>query len=164
MNRLSARFEDLFHRQSELISELRELSHSDLVTGLSNRTDFDARLDSFASDESGSRCGVLMIFALNQLGRINDLSGRRVGNEVLQALANILKQGVEQFEQVILARRQGQEFALFVPDVDEDVARDLADSLMQAVAGLTWQHQDEFPLRVTMGFTYGEKSTMGQSF
>ena len=118
MNRLSARFEDLFQSQSELISELRELSHSDLVTGLSNRTDFDARLNAFASDESGSRCGVLMIFALNQLGRINDLGGRRAGNEVLQALANILKQGVEQFEQVILARRQGQEFALFVPDAE----------------------------------------------
>lgn len=161
MNRLSARLEDLFHSQSGLIAELRELSHSDLVTGLSNRVDFDARLNSFASDDSSSRCGALMIFALNHLSRINELGGRRAGNEMLQSLANTLKQGVEQVEPVILARRQGQEFALFVPDLDEDTAVALADSLVQAVSGLTWRHQDELPLNITMGFTYSDKILNG---
>ncbi len=161
MNRLSARLENLFQSQSGLIAELRELSHQDLITGLSNRVDFDARLNSFAGDDSASRCGVLMIFALNDLGGINHLGGRRSGNEVLKSVADTLKRGVEQFEPVILARRQGQEFALFVPDLGEDEADGLAESLMQAVSGLTWQHQEELPLSITMGFTYSDNIRNG---
>ena len=161
MNRLSTRLEDLFHSQSGLIAELRELSHKDMVTGLSNRVDFDARLNSFARDDSGSRCGTLMIFALNELGRINHLGGRLSGNEVLKSVGNALKGGVEQFEPVILARRQGREFALFVPDISEDEANELAESLMRAVSNLTWQHQEELPLTVTMGFTYSDSVRNG---
>ena len=54
MNRLSSRLEGLFHSQSDLISDLRNQSHTDIVTGLSNRTDFDARLNAFTSAETGT--------------------------------------------------------------------------------------------------------------
>lgn len=154
MNRLSARLEGLFHSQSELISDLRYQSHTDIVTGLSNRTDFDARLNAFTSDETGSHCGALMIFALHDLSRINDIAGRRGGNDVLQALGQKLNQGIQNYDRALLARRQGQEFAVFLPDIEQEEAESLAASIMLNVAGVSWQHQEQLPLAVTMGFTY----------
>lgn len=154
MNRLSARLEGLFLSQSELISDLRYQSRTDIVTGLSNRTDFDARLNAFTRDEAGSHCGVLMIFALHDLSRINEISGRRGGNDVLQDLGQKLKEGIENYDKALLARRQGQEFSIFLPDIEEQEAESVAASLMLNIAGISWQHQGQLPLVVTMGFTY----------
>lgn len=154
MNRLSARLEGLFHSQSDIINDLRYQSHTDTVTGLSNRVDFDARLNTFASDETGGHCGALMIFALHELGRINDIAGRRGGNDVLQTLAQKLKQAILGHDQALLARRQGQEFAVFLPDIEEQEAESIAASLMLEVSRITWQHQEQLPITVTMGFSY----------
>ena len=122
MNRLSSRLEGLLHGQSELIRDLRDKSHVDTVTGISNRADFDARLNAFANDETGVHCGALMIFALNNLSRINELAGRVAGNEVLKSFGQSLERGVEVHQLALVARRQGKEFAVFVPDIAEDVA------------------------------------------
>lgn len=157
MNRLSARLEGLFNTQSELIRDLRHESHTDAVTGLSNRTDFDARLRTIVDDEKGTHCGTLMIFALHDIDRINDLAGRAEGNEVLKSLGQNLKSGIEGHPLALVARRQGLEFTVFVPDVDQDEADALAESLIAEAYRISWEHHERLPLTITMGYTYSEE-------
>ena len=161
LNRLSSKLKALFDSQADLIGDLRQRSHIDVVTGLSNRTDFDARLNTFVSDEAETHCGALMIIALNNLGSINELAGRLEGNEVLRLLGLSLQRGLEDHEEALVARRQGAEFGLFVPDITEQEADALAASLILEASRISWQHQEQLPLSITMGFTYSNKVTNG---
>ncbi len=161
MNRLSEKLEGVFTSQSQLIRELRHQAQTDDLTGLSNRTDFDARLNTYANDDSGTHSGLLMIVALNNLSLVNEMAGRAEGNGVLKNLGEILVRGVEAYEEALVARRQGQEFAVFVPDLAEDDAKALAASLEADTAQISWQQQDSNPLSVTAGFTYASEIENG---
>tara|TARA_R110000787_G_scaffold4711_4_gene17785 strand:+ start:4751 stop:6712 length:1962 start_codon:yes stop_codon:yes gene_type:complete len=161
MNRLSARLQGLFLNQSDMIRNLRYQSHTDVVTGLSNRTDFDARLNTYARDETGAHTGLLMIFALRNLGRINELAGRSEGNDVLRFFAQTLVDGVAGYAHALIARRQGQEFAVFIPDITEDVADALAASLIVDASRVTWQQQEQEALSIVMGYSYSNEITNG---
>ena len=156
MNRMSAQLKKLFNSQLDLIGNLRVQTHTDQLTGLSNRADFDARLNSCAGDDSGQHSGVLMIFAIQQLERINQLAGRVEGNNVLVALADCLKASLGDYDQAVIARRQGREFAVFISDIPTEEADRLGEGLYDAVTQLSWLGQHDWPLAIQMGFTYSE--------
>lgn len=156
MNRMSCQLKELFSSQLDLIGNLRVQTHTDQLTGLSNRADFDARLNSCAGDDSGRHSGVLMIFAVQQLERINQLAGRIEGNSVLIAVANCLKASLGDYDQAVIARRQGREFAVFISDIPLEEAGRLGEGLFDAVSQLGWVGQHDWPLAIHMGFTFSE--------
>lgn len=154
MNRMALKLHRLFDSQLDLIQRLQSQAYRDAVTGLSNRADFDARLDSLVSDPRGRHSGVLMIFAVGDLARVNELAGRHEGNRLLKAYGQVLSEATEAFTAVVVARRQGPEFSVLVPDISADEADSLAASLFDAIESVAWAQQDKVPLQVTMGFTY----------
>ncbi len=161
MNKMSNKLHAVFDEQIDLISHLRVQSYRDEVTGLSNRADFDARLNSFVGAESGDHSGVLMIFAIAEFARVNELAGRREGNEILKSFGDKLKQGLVPFPRAVVARRQGPEFCLFVPDVTEEESIALAEDIFQDVQILDWSLKEQEPLTVNMGFTYTQHVVNG---
>lgn len=161
MNRMSSRLKQLFMNQSELIADLRVASAQDTVTGLSNRADFDARLNSFVSSELGSLSGLLAIISLDNLVEINTLSGRVEGNSILGAIGRVMQRVGEKYPKAILARRQGSEFSLFVPDLEIDEAEELAVSVLRQIEGVPWVHKDRQSLKFRLGFTHNEEVTNG---
>ncbi len=161
MNRMSNKLHTVFDEQMDLISHLRVQSYRDAVTGLSNRADFDAQLNSFVGAESGDHSGALMIFSIAEFARVNELAGRREGNEILKSFGAKLKQGLGQFPRAVVARRQGPEFCLFVPDVTQEEGIALAEDVFQNVQILEWSLKDQEPLTVNMGFTYTQHVVNG---
>jgi len=154
MNRMSSKLKKVFENQLDIISRLQMQSFRDPVTGISNRTDFDNRLNSFVKDEKGQHCGALMIFAIADFGGINEVAGREEGNNLLKAFAAKLSEDMKQLDGSIIARRQGPEFSVFVPDITEDEADSLAANLFQHLLGIEWVHKNQHPLNLGMGFTY----------
>ena len=161
MNNMSSQLQQLFHSQLDLIANLRVQTHTDPLTGLSNRADFDARLNSIAGDDSGRHTAVLMIFAVQQLEQINQLAGRVEGNNILIALGHCLMASLKQYDQAVIARRQGCEFAVFISDIAPDEANQLAQDIFDAVTQLSWFGQEEQPLAIHMGCTYCESVSNG---
>jgi len=161
MNRMSTQLQRLFGSQLDLISNLRLQTHTDSLTGLSNRADFDARLNSIANDDSGKHSAVLMIFAIQQLEQINQLGGRVEGNNILIALGNCLQESLVDYTQAVIARRQGCEFSVLISDIPSIEAERLALGLYDAVTQLSWLGQHDHPLAIHMGFTYSERITNG---
>lgn len=161
MNRMSSRLKQLFTNQSELIADLRVASAHDAVTGLSNRADFDARLNSFVSSEMGSHRGLLAIISLDNLEAVNTLGGRIEGNNVLGAVGGVMQRIREKHLKAIVARRQGAEFSVFVPDLEIDEAEELAVSLLREIEGVPWIHRDRQPLKFRLGFTHSEEVLNG---
>ena len=166
MNHMSAQLSQLFERQLSLISELRQKTRRDELTGLANRSDFDAQLNSCVQDESGEHCGVLMIFAVRQLAQLNQLAGRVEGNKLLQSIASHLSASLQGHEQALIARRQGAEFTVFISDIERADALTLADHLFSNVQQLSWFQTSEQNLSsknpiVQMGYTYSASISNG---
>lgn len=156
MNRMSRRLKELFDGQVAQIQRLQETSFRDPVTGLSNRADFDAGLQALIEEDERAS-GALMILSIADFARVNARAGRLEGNAVLHALATRLKPLGDRYPGLLLARRQGADFTLFVPGISEEGARDLAAELLALTAALSWTHQATDPLQVHIGYTHQEQ-------
>ena len=120
------------HREENL--RLTLLSERDPLTGLMNRTGFEAYLQKKMSDGDGASLGVLYI-DLDRFKPVNDRYGHATGDEVLRQLGGRLQSVVRPTDAV--ARLGGDEFAIGLaglrgPEDAESVARQVVTLAQQA--------------------------------
>ncbi|MBT9487331.1 MAG: diguanylate cyclase [Rubrivivax sp.] len=110
------------------VTELRELSLRDPLTGLWNRRALDQRFEAEAlhSARTGQPLA-LALLDLDHFKRINDSDGHAAGDAVLAAVAAHLRGGVRGSDAVF--RIGGEEFALLLPGSDLAGARQRVDVL-----------------------------------
>jgi len=161
MNRMSEKLKQVFDNQLDMIGRLQLQSYRDAVTGISNRNDFDNRINSYVKDEKGPHSGALMIFAIADFAQINEVAGRAEGNNLLKAFANRCLDQIKHLEGAIAARRQGPEFSVFLPDITAEDAESIASGLFQHLLAIDWAHRDQYPLNLSMGFTFCEEIING---
>lgn len=162
MNRMALQLKQIFEEQLELIGHLQKQSFQDEVTGLSNRSDFDNRLNSFVDDqEGGMHTGALAILALHDIACVNEYAGRGEGNAILKSVGEQLKQVLGGHSRAVIARRQGPEFSVFIPDVTPEEGEALAVDIFNSMQGISWLHNQKCPLRFYMGYTYRSSVTSG---
>lgn len=135
INRMSRKLKDIFQEQLALTESLRAQSHLDPVTGLSNRREFNARLQAVADSETGNG-GCLMIMQVSHFGRYNLQHGHEAGDECLRAIAAQLLGVTTGSPDAIISRRAGADFAIYLPRIDVDRARAIADQLITQLAKL----------------------------
>ena len=104
----------------------------DHLTGVISRAGFTALLgEVLATRETGRRPAVFL-FNVGRFRTVNDLLGYQAGDELLVLLADRLKKAVPQG--ALVARAGGDEFAVLVPEADDDpevLAAALVDELRQ---------------------------------
>ena len=100
----------------------------DQLTGLATRFVFHEELRA-----ARTRCvsGTVVLFDLDHFKLINDRLGHSVGDEVLIAVANRFRQALPRG--AVLARNGGDEFAMFLPDMRNEEAVPLTESLLSAM-------------------------------
>jgi diguanylate cyclase (GGDEF)-like protein len=135
MNRMSRKLKLIFHEQLALTESLRAQSFLDHVTGLSNRRDFNARMQAIAESES-EHCGCLMILQINDFGQYNLQHGHESGDECLRSVSAQLQGLAKDYPDAIISRRSGADFAVYLPRVDQERAKTLASSLIAKIADL----------------------------
>jgi diguanylate cyclase (GGDEF)-like protein len=129
--------------------ELHSLARTDVLTGLSNRREFMARLGEEAHRHmrGGQPLSIVMI-DIDHFKQINDTHGHPAGDQVLAQLGHLLRTAVRR-DIDVAARLGGEEFALLLPDTDLSGARRVADKVAERLAALdiVWEGQC---LRVTL--------------
>jgi diguanylate cyclase (GGDEF)-like protein len=106
-----------------------------MLTGLANRRAFNAELGRQLARERryGGECSLLLI-DLDGFKEVNDTLGHAVGDLVLEAVANVLRERTRDPD--LAARLGGDEFAVLLPSTDRRGAEVLALDLVQAIREL----------------------------
>lgn len=121
---LSARSETLEHA-----------ALTDGLTGMQNRRFFDDALREYLEEFGKIDKPVgLIVLDLDHFKAVNDTHGHDVGDEVLRAVSNCLKDMTRYHD--VVARLGGEEFAIVAPNMDENLLSKLAERTRKAIAGL----------------------------
>ncbi len=126
----------------------RRQANRDALTGLSNRARFDAALLQAhdAARRSGRPLAVVML-DVDHFKQHNDVHGHPVGDQVLAAVARLLRAHVRR-PRDLAARFGGDEFALLLPDTPAEGAERVAQALLEDVRGLQMQGPHGTVLRI----------------
>jgi diguanylate cyclase (GGDEF)-like protein len=125
--------------QETLQAELAYRALHDPLTGLANRAMFQERLD-YAFRISQRGVAVLWI-DLDRFKEVNDIFGHEVGDEMLLAVADRLRDILRETDDI--ARLGGDEFAVVLPNVVESEAQIVGERVLQALT-----NRDAFRLQV----------------
>lgn len=124
----------------EAEQRLEYISTHDALTGLYNRTFFEAALARLQRSAESFPLSVVMM-DLDELKRVNDQHGHSAGDELLQRTARLLVRLFRQ--QDVLARIGGDEFAVLLPCTNRQMADELNNRLHRAIE----MHNQQYPER-----------------
>lgn len=124
--------------RAERTRTLRSLMMQDSLTGLLNHTTLAQFLEATlaASRRQGGKLCFVML-DLDHFKHVNDNFGHPAGDQVLVALARLLKQRLRNSD--MIGRYGGEEFAIIMQDVSEDEAADIMRQILQDFAALSFQ-------------------------
>jgi diguanylate cyclase (GGDEF)-like protein len=125
-------------RDSQLASTVlaRNEARIDPLTGLANRRAWYESFDDMRSAADGSQVITVIIADLDRLKVANDTLGHQVGDELIVAMAKVLRETVP--SEAIVARLGGDEYGVAVLGAAPEAAEVLVDDIRRAV--------DAFPL------------------
>jgi diguanylate cyclase (GGDEF)-like protein len=125
--------------------ELKTLSHTDSLTGTSNRRHFDAALSAAWSDAATEKRPLgLLMFDIDHFKSFNDQYGHPEGDLCLRRVASIAQQQLR-WGSDLLARYGGEEFIVILPGSDIEAVAHVAERIRQAVEALGIPHARTCP-------------------
>ncbi|MEO5687443.1 MAG: tetratricopeptide repeat-containing diguanylate cyclase [Burkholderiaceae bacterium] len=145
--------------QSELlvtraeVEQVRMEARRDPLTRLGNRREVDDRWPVLLANcqASGMPLAVAML-DLDLFKQINDRFGHAIGDDVLVAIARLLRENTRAAD--IVARVGGEEFLLVLPDSDSNRALEICERLRQRVAAHAWgELADGLAVTLSIGLT-----------
>ena len=114
---LTSYFVASFIYSNQLLGRLEEMSTTDMLTGLLNRSAMDRRIEELLSGKNESLMSLGIYFAdVNGLKATNDASGHEAGDRLLIAAADLLKETFDGYE---IYRVGGDEFMVLCPNMEK---------------------------------------------
>lgn len=119
-----------------LIGANKKLDHyatTDDLTGLLNRRSFFSRADQEAARaQRYQRPASLAMLDVDLFKEVNDSLGHQAGDKVLAQVAHVIRDQLREHD--IVGRVGGEEFAIFMPETDQEQCQELGERIRVAVA------------------------------
>ncbi|MGE0384636.1 MAG: GGDEF domain-containing protein [Gammaproteobacteria bacterium] len=129
--------EDLRLRLERVQSEML----TDPLTGLANRRGFAQAIEAIEAGNGQTLAGCcLLMLDIDHFKRINDTYGHLLGDRVIRAVAQVLRQSIKGGD--VSTRLGGEEFAILLPRTPLDGAAALAERIRTTVEGLRIRRTD----------------------
>ena len=131
------------------LRQYKALAAIDALTELPNRRSADLFIADLTNSEA-DRIWCVAMLDIDDFKRVNDNLGHLVGDEVLRHLAMTLSSKLRRTD--VIFRWGGEEFLLFLADVDLDAAQMLLDKIRTHIAqNPIPTNGDSIPITVTIG-------------
>jgi len=116
-----------------LNQDMKDLAHTDHLTGLGNRRSASEKLDTLMQiSKSTSQSLVISMVDVDHFKNINDTYGHDVGDEALKLVSRVLNSGLRPNDTAF--RWGGEEFLLILVNTELEAARVACDRLRKAVS------------------------------
>ena len=126
----------------------------DTMTGLMNRSGFEAQLQESAQALTGTKdMHQLIYFDLDNLQLVNDTFGRDAGDEVIIRFARLLEEDLPR--NAVISRLTGDDFCMLLTHSDGDTALSLANGVRERGQSLRYLQGDK-SLQLTMSVGISE--------
>jgi diguanylate cyclase (GGDEF)-like protein/PAS domain S-box-containing protein len=137
---------------AHLLTEVRELSIRDHLTGLYNRRHFDAVLEHILArwtrERENRKPVAAIMFDLDRFGQFNKDHGHEAGDAVLRAFSGILQTRFRSAD--LVARYGGEEFVAILEGATRDQAVAAAEEVRRDLAGRRIRGPDGLELHATV--------------
>jgi diguanylate cyclase (GGDEF)-like protein len=140
LQRINQRLAKQLDENRQLEKQLREQASRDAMTGVYNRAHLKESLAveiSYAEQQNYPLC--IAMIDVDNFKKINDTYGHKTGDEVLIALGKFLLEQTRNSD--FVSRFGGDEFVLFLPNMDCDAAYQRAESWRTACKKINIQEQ-----------------------
>jgi diguanylate cyclase (GGDEF)-like protein len=135
----------------EKIEELKAISVQDELTGLANFRGFCECLTYEIKRAQRYHSPFSVVFAdIDFFKTVNDEYGHIQGNQILKAVAQLLKSNVREVDMV--ARYGGDEFTIFLPEIDKTEAFAVAEKLRRKMEKRCFMVDGGKKIDLTMSF------------
>jgi diguanylate cyclase (GGDEF)-like protein len=136
---LTIGFEITFQKSEE--RRLIGLADRDPLTGLYNRRRFEENFEKILTRAARYGHGVaLLYFDIDNFKLINDLSGHKVGDEIIQKVSQVLRQSIRATD--LPVRQGGDEFAVVMDEVDIDVVHRAVNQFRERLDSVRFRRDD----------------------
>lgn len=125
INSMIIKFENMFENTNNVLKQNKELLYFDEITKLNNRKYFMLKANDYLDKNNPNNKGFILAFSL-QMDNINKTFGYIHTNEILHKLATLFKNSFENNSNLI-ARMNGSEFVILIPNIDENRVKSLAN-------------------------------------
>jgi len=123
------------------LGELLDLTTIDQLTGIYNRRYMDGNLRKLIKTLSRTKSKLsLLMIDIDFFKNYNDTYGHDMGDKCLKTVAESLSQCITR-EDDFIVRYGGEEFAIVLPNTDEDGARQVADKLLKKIRECKIPHE-----------------------
>lgn len=141
--------------ETALKERMRRLAEFDPMTGLANRSQFQARLDAMAASRSLEHgFGALVLVDLDGFKQVNDTLGHARGDACLTEAADRLRRAAR--DAALVARIGGDEFAVLLSAADAAVAEELAGRIVREIRTVVVAGGISLPLGASVGVAQGD--------
>ncbi|MFQ5355159.1 MAG: EAL domain-containing protein [Mariprofundaceae bacterium] len=157
MNSMSEKLKRFIDELTEKAEKLLRETRIDLLTGLMNRQTFMDSLHAVMNEN-----GVIGIIHVHNLGHINDMHGYPAGNELLRALAEVLRKEKELYAEAFTGRISGSDFAIVTPGLSMKEFLNIYKQLESRLASLSVPEGKENPKIIAGIASYDQKQGMSK--
>jgi diguanylate cyclase (GGDEF)-like protein len=135
----------------QLEQQLRQMATTDALTGAMNRGHFLTLGQREVSRVQALGLGLAVVMLdVDHFKMINDQHGHPAGDAALQHLVGLLRAGTRRVD--LLGRMGGEEFAVVLPAVTDDIAMEIAERLRAMVARAKLTHGGtEITMTISLG-------------
>jgi len=132
INNMVSKMKAMFEKGNEELKRQKELEYSDSATQLNNRKYLIDKLPEFLKIDASSKGGINIMLSLSGVVEANERVGHKEVDKLFLDIANIFKAYSSNYPNSISARMNGTEFAILLPDCNNEDGLELAHGIQNS--------------------------------
>lgn len=144
----------LYTRRRRRIAE--KAANIDLLTGLYSRRAYDQDMDRIMQSQDQKKDYAFVVMDANGLKKVNDHLGHRAGDEMLNGLADCIKESIAHFEGIGKAYRTGGDEFVIILEADQTRFASFRHDLLERIE--KWHGDLVDHITVSIGYALSSES------